>query len=174
MAMAYEDELAKRRSSERRKAYQQAYREKNREYFREYSRQYLKTYRRKGGEGYWGHQKADTHSKRCRAIASGIVGSIRQRCRKHGRQCEITQEWVEERLISGRCELTGLPFVLERRSPYMPSIDRIDSAGPYVPSNCRLVILLVNYAKNAWPEAEFLPALLAAADGVRRMGQKSA
>jgi hypothetical protein len=41
----------------------------------------------------------------------------------------------------------------------MPSVDRIDSAGPYSSANCRLVLVGVNLAMNTWG-AEFFIDLL--------------
>ncbi len=175
MAMSYEEELAKRRADPGRRAYQQEYRRKNREYFREYGRNYRKTYKRKAGDGYWGNQKADTNLRRCRAVAQQLYQASLSRSRKAGWPHGITREWLLDKLLFGRCELTGVPFVLERRSPFMPSLDRIDSNGVYDKQSCRLVLLVVNYAKNAWDEDQFVHALLAAADGIRaKRGPRSA
>ncbi len=58
---------------------------------------------------------------------------------------------------NGRCQVTGIPFSNykpegKRISPYMPSIDRIDSSDGYVKENCRLVCFCVNLAMNEWGE----------------------
>lgn len=58
----------------------------------------------------------------------------------------------------GHCELTGIPFCFDRkidgwsRRPYAPSLDRIDSAEGYKPSNVRLVCVAANLAMNQWGE----------------------
>ncbi len=59
---------------------------------------------------------------------------------------------------SGHCELTGIPFDLESpgRSPYRPSIDRIDSFQGYTFDNVRLVALVVNQALSEWGEGPVL------------------
>jgi hypothetical protein len=54
-----------------------------------------------------------------------------------------------------RCEVTGIPFsnsspVKFQRRPWIPSLDRIDSTGPYSVANCRLVCVAANLAMNAW------------------------
>ena len=63
-------------------------------------------------------------------------------------------QWLIER-SKGRCELTGLPFVLGKwkkatRNPMAPSIDRINSRRGYLPDNCRVVLLCVNLAMSEW------------------------
>lgn len=54
-----------------------------------------------------------------------------------------------------RCEISGIPFSLETHAesgkrPYAPSIDRIDSSGPYRFSNVRLVLWAVNAGMQDW------------------------
>lgn len=56
----------------------------------------------------------------------------------------------------GKCEVTGVPFEGTGKSPFAPSIDRIDSRRGYEASNIRVVCLLVNYAMNTWGEAPLL------------------
>lgn len=56
------------------------------------------------------------------------------------------------------CAVTGMQFSLDvvaGRKPYAPSIDRMDCAQGYIPSNCRVVCLAVNYAMNVWGEDVF-------------------
>lgn len=51
------------------------------------------------------------------------------------------------------CALTGSYFVPEegdRRSPFLPSVDRIDPSLGYVHGNVRIVCLLVNVAMSNW------------------------
>lgn|SRR5574337_341977 len=82
---------------------------------------------------------------------------------------EITRpEFVDLAVASGGvCAVTGIPFsprvlssarVGERR-PYMPSVDRKDSARPYSAANCRLVLVGVNLAMNSWGEEFFIDLL---------------
>jgi hypothetical protein len=61
---------------------------------------------------------------------------------------------------NGRCEVTGIPFTYDKpmgalRAPYVPSLDRVDTYGPYSYSNCRLVCLAVNVALNQWGDTVF-------------------
>lgn len=60
------------------------------------------------------------------------------------------------RRANGCCEVSGLPFRNTRtkqrneRHPFMPSLDRIDSTGPYSADNVRLVSIAVNNALGTW------------------------
>ena len=61
----------------------------------------------------------------------------------------------------GRCFYTGIRFEVtsELRGMRRPSIDRRDSSKGYTRENVVLCLIAVNYAKNAWPEGEFLRLL---------------
>ena len=55
----------------------------------------------------------------------------------------------------GKCELTGIPFDSTMigpkiKSPWAPSIDRIDATRGYEADNIRLVCLIVNVALSNW------------------------
>lgn len=55
----------------------------------------------------------------------------------------------------GKCEATGIKFEYEQsegnvKRPWSPSVDRIDSSGHYIYSNCRIVCTSVNLALNEW------------------------
>ena len=161
--MAYEDELRRRREDPRRKAYGREYYQRNREYFR----QYAKDYRGRRKPAGWGDHRSGDYKSRCWAIAAGMFDRCRVRCYRKQWELGITKEWIARRVLAGKCELTGVPFVLERKSPYMPSVDRIDSSKPYTASNCRVILWMLNVAKSDWPDDVFRQALLAAADGMR-------
>lgn len=100
-----------------------------------------------------------------------LLGVARVRARKRGLQFELTREWVEAKLLPGKCELTGIPFDLSRdglalkfRSPFAPSIDRKDNAKGYTENNCRMVCVVANYAMNEWglpPVLKLAAALVA-------------
>ncbi len=64
-------------------------------------------------------------------------------------------------LSNGECAISKLRFNFEKigpsfRSPFMPSIDRIDSSNGYSLENCRLVCLIVNIALSDWGDEAVL------------------
>ena len=60
------------------------------------------------------------------------------------------------RRCDGRCAVTGLNFSEEKvgggraKRAFAPSIDKIDPSGVYELENCRLVMVAINFALNAW------------------------
>lgn len=74
---------------------------------------------------------------------------------------DLSFEWVLERVKTGCCEVTALPFNLEERrtgsmnAPYAPSIDRRDSTRGYTPDNCRMVVWALNMALGQWGDEVF-------------------
>lgn len=99
----------------------------------------------------------------------GMYPRVRRGATTRNIPFEITRpEFVELAVASGGvCAVTGIPFstrvlasarVGERR-PYMPSVDRKDSSGPYSVANCRLVLVGVNLAMNSWGEEFFIDLL---------------
>jgi hypothetical protein len=71
---------------------------------------------------------------------------------------ELTLDWVQEKLLQGACEVTGLPFTLDtgqssKHNPWSPTIDRKESTMGYTPENCQVVVWAYNVAKNSWPHS---------------------
>ena len=80
-----------------------------------------------------------------------------QRARKKGVSFSLDHGWGE-RVWTGRCAMTGLPFDMTKRSsgpkPRSPSIDRIEPAAGYTPTNCRFVLSCVNSFKHMGTEED--------------------
>jgi hypothetical protein len=57
---------------------------------------------------------------------------------------------------SGTCALTGHLFEYKTGSPWFPSSDRLDNAGPYSMRNTHLVCVLVNTTRHALSIPEFI------------------
>ena len=81
--------------------------------------------------------------------------------------CEVTVDWIMDKLIKNQCEITGLPFDLTpttkyQSNPYAPSLDRIDAKNKhYTPENTRVVLQAVNITLNQYGEQTLLPILKA-------------
>jgi hypothetical protein len=89
------------------------------------------------------------------AKAYSLVGSAIQ-----SGPSDIDVGWVLERLERGVCEFSGVPFVYEKRHPFMPSIDRIDPAQPgHMKDNCRVILWGLNGFKGAATEEVFRECL---------------
>ena len=91
-----------------------------------------------------------------------LLAGTRDRSKLKGQPCQLTSSDVEMLLgrSAGCCELTGIEFSKinpssSRRSPFSPSIDRVDSSKPYSVKNCRVVCTAVNIALSDWGEAVF-------------------
>lgn len=62
----------------------------------------------------------------------------------------------------GKCAITRLQFTDEKvgtgraRRAFAPSLDKIDPEGAYTVDNCRLVMVAINFALNAWGEEVYL------------------
>lgn len=83
--------------------------------------------------------------------------------RKRGKACGYFLSGEQEarlvRRADGCCEVTGIPFSLDRmgahKAPFSPSLDRVDASRGYELDNVRLVCTAVNIAMNQWGEAVF-------------------
>ena len=115
------------------------------------------------------------------AHTGGIAGRLKQRCndcylfyrkavtllyaadsraKKKSLPFDLDVEWIMERLKK-TCPVTDCVFALKNtgnnysnRSPFTPSIDKIDPALGYTKDNCRLVIWWYNSAKQQLTDEE--------------------
>lgn len=90
-----------------------------------------------------------------------LFNAVKARCRQFGHELELCPARIEFALLVGKCERTGIPFVLEKHesrmtNPYSPSVDRKDSTKGYTYSNVQIVCTAYNLAKNQMTDNEFL------------------
>lgn len=66
-----------------------------------------------------------------------------------------------EKVLAGRCELTGMSFDFGKApngwkyNPQSPSIDRINSARGYTMDNCRVILTSLNNALSQYGDKYF-------------------
>lgn len=90
-------------------------------------------------------------------LAWRLASGARVRAEKKGLSYDLTKEWAEKRW-TGRCELTGMKFVVAAKtmSPYSPSLDRIDPKLGYTQGNCRFILMGVNSLKNTGTDEDVM------------------
>lgn len=88
--------------------------------------------------------------------AQRLHGNAQKRAKANGWPApDFTSSWIEEKILAGFCEVTGIAFDLvaqttstvHAKNPWVPSIDRIDSAKPYLKDNVQLVVYMYNVCK---------------------------
>lgn len=93
-----------------------------------------------------------------------LTNAAALRAKKRGLPFTITSQWVENKLKAGKCERTGIPFNISRgpgglpgpRSPWSPSLDRINPQLGYTEDNTQVVVWAYNAAKGTWGDEEVL------------------
>jgi hypothetical protein len=89
--------------------------------------------------------------------AAKLLRGSRSMARQRGIPYSLTIEHIFAGLESGICAATGIPFVMDDpKSPWRPSIDRIDSAGAYEPDNIQIVAFIYNVSKHDYKPADVL------------------
>lgn len=83
--------------------------------------------------------------------------TAKKRADKRGIEYTLTHDDLRRMYASGACSISGVAFCTWNpeaafRSPWVPSLDRIDPSKGYTPENTRLVCAAVNLAMNEWGE----------------------
>lgn len=97
------------------------------------------------------------YPKHRKAVAA--LATIKDRCAKKGIACDLSLQWIKER-YELPCPKTGVVYHMEGtggygdRSPYAPSIDKIDPHGGYTQDNCEMVCWFYNCAKQQFTHEE--------------------
>jgi len=94
--------------------------------------------------------------------AVNLIGAAKHRAKKKGIDFDLTTEWAQS-LLTKKCPKTGIDFDLEvkgkdykLRSPYSPSIDKIDPSKGYTVDNCQIVSWWYNVSKQQFTDQEVL------------------
>lgn len=101
-----------------------------------------------------------------RAKLVHMLTAARTRARNAGMVFELTYEWLLATLEESdyTCAVTGLPFVFAPAidsptsisSPWMISLDRVDSSLGYTEDNVQVVCFMYNAAKNGFADTDVL------------------
>jgi len=123
------------------------------------------------------YQAESRKTPRGRAVCL-IADARKADARKQKFEINISEDWVEEKLKKGTCELTGLPFDFSPSknthfNRYAPSLDRINSSKGYTKDNVRVVLSSVNIALGQYTDEDMLPILEAMITGIKNAQKKS-
>lgn len=152
MSTEIKRELAKERT--------RRWRESHPDYAKEYYRRNAiwiadKTRARKKANPDWFRER----DRRYWHSPKGRAGFLLRAAKDRTKNVTITKQWIQERLDVGRCEVTGLPFVLTANkiaNPWSPSLDQIVAGRGYTPENTQVVVWIYNVAKGSWAHEDVL------------------
>lgn len=89
-----------------------------------------------------------------------LLGQARQRAKRLGVPCTLTELDVEALLDGLTCSATGLPLTFEHpgggslKNPWAPSLDRVERHLGYVAGNIRMVCWLYNHMRGDYSDAD--------------------
>lgn len=91
-------------------------------------------------------------------FAGSLINGWRSSAKRRGHRWNLTKEDLDKQFVAqgGICALSGVTMIIDKSSPYRPSLDRIDSALGYDVSNIQFVCSVVNIMKNKLPENLFI------------------
>ena len=106
------------------------------------------------------YSSRNRYSVRTKAV--NMLNGAKGRAKKKGLGCDLTVEWILDKLDGHRCEVTGIQF--DFRGPpkgvsnnrFAPSLDRIDSDKGYTKDNVQVVVWQYNAAKSEYTTEEFI------------------
>lgn len=108
-------------------------------------------------------EKVAESCRRWRSTTGGRAQSLwkmaKTRATRQKLAFDLTKDWIQEQVEQGACAVTNLPFSLEAnggRSPWAPSLDRIDPEKGYTKDNVQVVCWLYNNAKHTYSHDDIL------------------
>lgn len=89
--------------------------------------------------------------------------------------CTVTVEELLAQYVAqgGKCAVSGIPFVLEKRSPWVPSLDQRTPGAGYSVGNVQWVAWAVNRAKGDLCMQDFLTMCRAIMEGATTIPEGS-
>jgi len=113
----------------------------------------------------YGHKIQDyrdtQHFKQSTTI-DGRASLLLYRCKRRSRldniELNITKDDILDLLNSKKCQVTNIPLVFngDKRNPYSPSIDRIDSNKGYIKGNVQVTCFIYNMCKNTFTDEDVI------------------
>jgi hypothetical protein len=116
----------------------------------------------------WREAHSEEERERCRhkavlyrATPEGrgdrLFHGAKKRSKTNNIEFSLDREWVIEKVKSGNCEVTGLPFELTTgRNAFAPSLDRTDPTKGYTKDNVKVVVWCYNTAKGVGTHEDVL------------------
>jgi hypothetical protein len=100
-----------------------------------------------------------------------LYTSAKKRAKQKNLPFTITREWIENKLSTGECEVTGTPIHLTQRldvqsNPFAPSLDQKIVGNGYTPENAQIVAVWYNRMKNDLTDGEALEILIESHAGI--------
>lgn len=78
-----------------------------------------------------------------------MIGRSKARAKKQHFAYDLDRTWLRRKLLAGRCEFSGVPFVNgQQYHPFSPSLDRVDPGRGYTKDNCKVILLCLNGFKG--------------------------
>lgn len=100
-------------------------------------------------------------------VAFRLYESARTKAQSRGLTFDLDFESIQRRVVSGRCEATGILFDFFAKDPGVPeipfraSLDRLDNTEGYTNVNTKVVSKIYNTAKWSWGEDDVLRMAIA-------------
>lgn len=104
-----------------------------------------------------------------RGILYTLYDKTKNNATRRNIEFTITKEDIAKKLKKGKCEISGIKFVLNtlQKHPFKPSIDRINNLKGYTPDNIQIVCQIYNFAKNTFSNKDMEKLSLAITTKIR-------
>jgi hypothetical protein len=128
----------------------------------EKARAYRKAYSEKHGRGYQGTgklKKVPPEDRKLMSLIRGRITEAKGRANKYNQAIpDIDEDYLYELMHSQdrKCAATGCAFVIEKKHPLCPSLDKIEPSLGYVKGNVQWLSWAANRAKGDLTNFDFI------------------